>query len=212
MIRNRGGQSRRQRKRGYSFNERDQKCSYVNLTPVSVIKFASPMIFVSLTRNATTCNALIRRNLQSEETTTPSDHLRARFDLDANFLQLPAPSEIVDKIDRRSERSSNLSSGSQLTSSLRGDVTIRHGILAEQLFSMRRQRLTGGSSSTILFVAVPARFFDSAKTWKRERRADVGERRWSDSTRHGIQIITRHVKGYFPSRSNQHRFNNRSEE
>lgn len=212
MIRNRGGQSRRQRKRGYSFNERDQKCSYVNLTPVSVIKFASPMIFVSLTRNATTCNALIRRNLQSEETTTPSDHLRARFDLDANFLQLPAPSEIVDKIDRRSERSSNLSSGSQLTSSLWGDVTIRHGILAEQLFSMRRQRLTGGSSSTILFVAVPARFFDSAKTWKRARRADVGERRWSDSTRHGIQIITRHVKGYFPSRSNQHRFNNRSEE
>lgn len=75
MIRNWGGQSR---KRGYSFNERDQKCSYVNLTPVSVIKFASPMIFVSLTRNATTCNALIRRNLQSEETTAPSDHLRAR--------------------------------------------------------------------------------------------------------------------------------------
>lgn len=157
MIRNWGGQSR---KRGYSFNERDQKCSYVNLTPVSVIKFASPMIFVSLTKNATTCNALIRRNLQSEETTAPSDHLRARFDLDANFLQLPAPSEIVDKID--CERSSNLSSGSQLTSSLRGDVTIRHGILAEQLFSMRRQR---GSSSTILFVAVLARFFDSAKTW-----------------------------------------------
>lgn len=120
------------------------------------------MIFVSLTRNATTCNALIRRNLQSEETTAPSDHLRARFDLDANFLQLPAPSEIVDKIGRRSERSSNLSSGSQLTSSLRGGVTIRHGILAEQLFSMRRQR---GSSSTILFVAVLARFFDSAKTW-----------------------------------------------
>lgn len=126
------------------------------------------MIFVSLTRNATTCNALIRRNLQSEETTAPSDHLRARFDLDANFLQLPAPSEI-DKID--CERSSNLSSGSQLTSSLRGGVTIRHGILAEQLFSMRRQR---GSSSTILFVAVLARFFEDVE---RARRADVGERR-----------------------------------
>lgn len=162
------------------------------------------MIFVSLTRNATTCNALIRRNLQSEETTAPSDHLRARFDLDANFLQLPAPSEIVDKID--CERSSNLSSGSQLTSSLRGDVT--RNISGTVVFYAETTRKF--LDNTLCSRAGP--FLRLGEDVERARRADVGERRWSDSTRHGIQIITRHVKGYFPSRSNQHRFNNRSEE